>query len=85
MVGKMNLADGNTEIRRAKLIQEILSGELQKDVLLNASFAFDKERQAAYFSRTRENMRSEMAYATMHHADQIDDLAVLEVLKNDSL
>lgn len=40
-----------TNARRNRLIAEIQSGETEKEVLLNASFPFEKERQASYFSR----------------------------------
>lgn len=72
-----------TNARRNRLIAEIQSGETKKEVLLNASFPFEKERQASYFSQTRNNMRSDMAHATMDYANQAEDMKILEVLRSD--
>lgn len=71
-----------TNARRNRLIAEIQSGETEKEVLLNASFPFEKERQASYFSRARNNMRSDMAHATMAHANQAEDMKILEVIRS---
>ncbi len=75
----------NTAERRNRLIDEILRGEKKKDTLPNSSFSFDKETQAAYFAQTRRNMKSDMAYATMHHGSQTDDLKVSEVMNSGKL
>lgn len=69
-----------TNARRNRLIAEIQSGETE--VMLDASFPFEKERQASYFSRARNNMRSDMAHATMAHANQAEDMKILEVIRN---
>lgn len=71
-----------TNIRRNRLIEEIQSGQMTKEVLLNASFPFEEERQALYFSKARNNMGSDMAHATMKHSVQTDDMKILEVLRN---
>ena len=75
----------NTAERRNRLIDEILRGVKKKDTLPNSSFSFDKETQAAYFAQTRRNMKSDMAYATMHHGIQTDDLKVSEVMNGGKL
>lgn len=79
------LINETTDARRNRLIEEIRNGETVKDVLLNSSFPFENERQASYFSRTRNNMKSDMAHATMKQSNQLDDLKILEVLKNGKL
>lgn len=66
-----------TNARRNRLIAEIQSGETETEVMLDASFPFEKERQASYFSRARNNMRSDMA-----HANQAEDMKILEVIRN---
>lgn len=71
-----------TNARRNRLIAEIQSGETKKEVLLNASFPFEKERQASYFSQARNNMRSDMAHATMAHGNQAEDMKILEVIRS---
>lgn len=71
-----------TNTRRNRLIEEIQTGQVAKEVLLNASFPFEEERQALYFSKARNNMGSDMAHATMKHAVQTDDMKILEVLRN---
>ena len=42
--------DEKTNMRRNRLIEEIQTGQMTKEVLLNASFPFEEERQALYFS-----------------------------------
>lgn len=74
--------DEKTNIRRNRLIEEIQTGQMAKEVLLNASFPFEEERQALYFSKARNNMESDMAHATMKHSIQTDDVKILEVLRN---
>ena len=71
--------------RRSNFIAEIRCGEKEKDVLLNSSFPFEAERQALYFSFTRRNIKSDMAYATMHHSNNTDDMAIMEMVKNGKL
>ena len=71
-----------TNARRNRLIAESQSGETEKEVLLNASFPFEKERQASYFSQARNNMRSDMAHATMAHANLAEDKKILEVIRS---
>ena len=71
-----------TNARRNRLIAEIQSGETETEVMLDASFPFEKERQASYFSRARNNMRSDMAHATMAHANQAEDMKILEVIRS---
>ena len=71
-----------TNARRNRLIAEIQSGETETEVMLDASFPFEKERQASYFSRARNTMRSDMAHATMAHANQAEDMKILEVIRN---
>lgn len=73
------------DARRTRLIEEIRNGTTVKDVLLNSAFPFEKERQASYFSLTRNNMKSDMAHATMNQSNQADDLKILEVIKNGRL
>lgn len=77
----------NAEIneRRERFIKEIQNGEIGRDVLSNAAFPFEEDRQAIYFSRTRKNMKSDMAYATMHYGSYTDDLKLLKELKNGEL
>ena len=79
------LLNETTNVRRNRLIEEILSGETVKDVLLNSAFPFENERQASYFSRARNNMKSDMARATMDQSTQLDDLKILEVIRNGKL
>ena len=49
---------------------------------MNVSFPFKGERQAQYFSHARNNMRSDMAHATMSHSNQSDDIKILAAIKN---
>lgn len=79
------LLNETTDARRNRLIAEIRNGETIKAVLPNSSFPFENERQATYFSRTRNNMKSDMAHATMDQSNQLDDLKILEVLRNGKL
>ena len=74
-----------TAARRNRLIEEIRSGEKVKDVLLNAAFPFEKERQAIYFSKARRNMKSDMAHATMRQSDSIGDLKIQEVMRGGNI
>lgn len=71
--------------RRNRLIEEIQSGETVKDVLLNAAFPFEAERQASYFSRARNNMKSDMAHSTMGQSNQADDFKILKEIRNGKL
>lgn len=79
MTGVLN---EQTNIRRNRLIEEIQIGRIIKVVLPDVSFPFEEERQALYFSKARNNMRSDMAHATMKHSIQTDDMKILEVLRN---
>lgn len=67
--------------RRRELVEEVKRGEVKKDTLPNAAYAFTEERQAVYFSHMRDNMGSDMAYATMFSGSQLDDLKVLRAMK----
>lgn len=69
--------------RRNNFIMEIRCGE--KDVLLNSSFSFKAERQALYFSFARRNIKSDMAYATTHHSNNIEDMVIMEMVRNGKL
>lgn len=71
--------------RRNNLVLEVLNGEKEKDVLPNSAYSFEEERQAQYFSHARNNMKSDMAYATMNHMQQLDDIRVLKELDNERL
>ena len=79
MTGVLN---EQTNIRRNRLIDEIKTGQITKAVLPDIAFAFEEERQALYFAKTRNNMRSDMAHATMKHSIQTDDMKILAVLRN---
>lgn len=70
-----------TNKRIVVLMAEVLRGEHIIDTLPNSSFDFAEEQQAIYFSNARKNMKSEMAYATMHSGQQLNDLKILEVLQ----
>ena len=78
----MALLNETTDARRNRLIAEIRT---VKEALPNSSFPFENERQATYFSRTRNNMKSDMAHATMNQSNQLDDLKILEVLRSGKL
>lgn len=71
-----------TNIRRNRLIEEILTRQMAKEGMPDTAFPFEEERQALYFSKARNNMGSDMAHATMKHSIQTDDMKILEVLRN---
>lgn len=61
------------------LIQELLSGEYQRDVLPNSAFAFKDERQALYFSNLRKNLQSDMAQAVITSSQHLEELELLSI------
>lgn len=64
------------------LIQEIMSGELKRDVLPNDNgYEFSGELQAMYFSRLRRNMASIMAHKVMHEFQDNRALAIADLMK----
>lgn len=69
------------ERRASILVGEVMRGEHSVDILPNSAYDFAEERQAVYFSNMRKNMKSDMAYATMNQASQLDDIRLLKRLK----
>lgn len=66
--------------RISGLINEVLSGEYKKDVLINSAYDFSGELQAMYYANMRKNMKSDMASAVINHGQQLDDLTILKGL-----
>lgn len=56
-----------------ELMEEIMSGEIQKDTLPNSALEFSEERQALYFSNLRKNLQSDVAWLVMSHNHQTID------------
>lgn len=54
------------EERCQRLLNEILSGEIQKDVLLNSSYDFAGEVVADYFERTLTFMNTTLGRKIMY-------------------
>lgn len=71
-----------TQRRVKELVDEVIRGEHKVDILPNSSYDFSEERQAIYFSNARKNMKSDMAHATMECGQQLDDIKILERLRN---
>ena len=59
--------------RTSKLVQEVYDGEYKIDKLPNAAYDLRGERQAAYFSHARENMKTDVAHIIMYDNQQIYD------------
>lgn len=64
-----------------KLMQEVMSGELQKDTLPNSALSFSGEQQALYFSNLRRNLQSDMAKIVMTSSHNLDELEMLKKRK----
>ena len=60
------------------LIEEVKSGEHEKDTLPNSSLEFSEERQAQYFSNLRKNMHSDIAGIIMTNMQQLDELQLIK-------
>ena len=76
------VVNAQVDIRRNRLIEEIQTEQMTKVVLPDITFPFEGERQALYFSKARNNMRSDMAHATMKHSVQTNDRKIMEILHN---
>lgn len=70
-----------TKSRIEVLIDEVKQGLHTKDALINSSYDFGEKMQALYFSNMRKNMKSEMADSVMNHKQQLTDLKILKVLR----
>lgn len=64
-----------------KLIQEVISGKLQKDSLHDSALSFTGEQQALYFSNLRNNLQSDMARIVMTNTQSTDKLELLKRIK----
>lgn len=63
------------------LMKELLRGEHKKDTLINSSYEFSGEMAASYFSNTRNNLRSDMAYSVFGGNLDLKELRLLKVIK----
>jgi len=62
------------EMHRKALIQEAMSGKIQKDILPNSAFDFSGELIANYSARTRIFMDSFLAHMIMYdHRDNMSE------------
>lgn len=59
--------------RVSELVQEVCNGDYKIDKLPNAAYDLRDERQAAYFSHARENMKTDIAHIIMYANQQIYD------------
>lgn len=59
--------------RASELVQEVCNGDYKIDKLPNAAYDLRDERQAAYFSHARENMKTDIAHIIMYANQQIYD------------
>lgn len=64
-----------------ELMQEVMSGELQKDTLPNSALSFADEQQALYFSNLRRNLQTDMAMMVMTNSQSLDELELLKKIK----
>lgn len=60
--------------RIGNLVQEVYEGKYKIDKLPNAAYDLRGERQVAYFSHVRENMKTDIAHVIMDDNQQIYDL-----------
>lgn len=67
--------------RVRKLVREVEDGRYTKDILPNASYDLTGERQSAYFSHARENMKTDLAHAVMEHGQDLADCNISDILK----
>ena len=65
------------------IINEILSGEYKRDILPEYALKFSGEPEACYFSRLRNNLRSDMAYAVMNNSQDTSELFLLNEIKGE--
>jgi len=59
--------------RARELVQEVCNGDYKIDKLPNAAYDLRYERQAAYFSHARKNMKTDIAHIIMYANQQIYD------------
>lgn len=59
--------------RVSELVHEVCNGDYKIDKLPNAAYDLRDERQAAYFSHARENMKTDIAHIIMYANQQIYD------------
>ena len=59
--------------RTRRLVQEVNDGEYKIEKLPNAAYNFTGERQAAYYSHVRENMKTDIAHIIMYENQQVYD------------
>lgn len=80
----MNLnKDAIIEDRITRLVDEVVNGQHKIDVLYNASLALSEERQVEYFSHTRSNMETDIAYVIMNNDQNSEDIHFLKGLMSD--
>lgn len=61
-----------------KLIREIISGEIKRDILPDNAMSFTGEYQALYFSNLRKNFSSDMEKCVITYSQNLDDLKILK-------
>lgn len=69
------------EERRKRLMEEVLTGKVKKDVLLNTSYRFSGEAAADYFAQMGVFMRSSLARMIMHNHTDCPERIFFERLK----
>lgn len=67
--------------RIGTLMKELLRGEHKKDTLVNSSYEFSGEMVASYFSNTRSNLHSDMAYSVFSENLDLKELRLLRAIK----
>lgn len=62
------------QTRVDELIQEVVDGLYEIEKLPNAAYDLTGERQVAYFSHARENMKTDIAHVIMYENQQLNDV-----------
>ena len=66
------------------LVQEVISGEIKRDHLINSSADFSGETQAEYFSNARRFMQSTTCEVVFKAATNTNDLILLKRIKGEA-
>lgn len=74
----------NERKRRMSILEDdIRTGRIRRDTLVNSAFKFEGKTRAMYYSNARKNMQTYVAGAVMSGNQQLDDLDIIKRMKRE--
>lgn len=79
------MVSANERKRRMSIMEDdIRTGKIRRDTLVNSAFKFEGETRAMYYSNARKNMQTYVAGEVMRSNQQLDDLDIIALMKKEN-